>query len=300
MEFYDFRNNLVFDEYVEYKGIKIYPITIKYYQIVKASSDAFSQDIVNEKDIELIGLPYMEYMQKKALKYPDFLETYDIFNTVIQLSLKEQLHSFRREGEFLKLVIAIPTKDYSEEKMCVYRKKLNDYRELTRDEFHRILNKLQAQKLYEEIEDLANELFTLNVFDDKDFENIKNIICNLNDIDTTIIKDLRWKKELEEAQEIMNELNSGKNNPQFEDLVNVVAMSLNKLPSEIKDMTIRRFDRYLTMILDKENYLLCKQAELSGAEFKTPITHWLKGYKMKTRYSGVQTIGSGIQEVLKE
>ena len=86
----------------------------------------------------------------------------------------------------------------------------------------------------------------------------------------------------------------------MEDLIDAVAFSLGKLPSEIKDMTVRRFDRYLEIQLDKENYSLCRQAELSGTEFKVPLKHWLKGYNPKGRYANAQTNGGGIQEVLKK
>lgn len=86
----------------------------------------------------------------------------------------------------------------------------------------------------------------------------------------------------------------------MEDLIDAVAFSLGKTPKEIKDMTVRRFDRYLELQLDKENYSLCKQAELNGTEFKVPLKHWLKEYKPKSRYAGAQNNGGGIQEVLKK
>ena len=294
-KFYDYNNNLVFDEPVEYKGIKIYPITIKYYQLVKLASEIFSIDQTDETDVELAGLPYMEYLLKKAAKYPEFQELYGIFNSIISLSLGKQLHSFRYEGEFLKFIVAIPTENYNEETMCVYKEKLNQYSELAKDGFHKLLNKIQIENLNEEIEELANRLFTISSFEDKDYEKIIDIICQINDIDNRKINRL-WKKELDEAQAIINEIN-GKDTPQFEDLVNVVALYLKKLPNEIKDMTLRRFDRYMELILDKENYTLCKQAEFNGCELKQSPKHWLKHYIPKGRYSGLENNGAGMEEV---
>ena len=96
------------------------------------------------------------------------------------------------------------------------------------------------------------------------------------------------------------EINSANNPPALEDLVNAVAFNLGKLPNEIKDMTIRRFDRYLDLEEKKENYRLCKQAELNGTEFKSPLKHWLTAYKPKHRYADQQTNGGGIQDFLND
>lgn len=300
MELYEIANQAIFDEPVEYKGIKIYPITIQYYQIVKAASDVFALNIAGDTDIELLGLPYMEYLMKKAEKEPDFVHMWNIFNSVLQLSFGEQIHSFRYEGNFLKLVVAVPTEKYNEETMCVYREKLKIFNELTKDSYHEILNELQIMKIKGEIEELANEMFVFHTFNDDDFNEIKKIICYLNDIDDTIIEDVRWEAELKKAQKIINELNSAKNPPTLEDLIDAVAFNLKKLPSEIKNMTVRRFDRYLDLEEKKENYKLCRQAELNGTEFKRPITHWLTAYKPKSRYADQQNDGSGMQNVLND
>ena len=299
MEIYEIANQATFDEPVIYKGIKIYPITIRYYQIVKMAYMAFAVNTAADTDIELIGLPYMEYMMKKAQKEPDFVEVWNIFNSILRLSFNDQLHSFKYENGFLKLVVAVPTEKYNEETMCVYREKLSIYRNLTVDSYHETLNKRQIFKILEEIDRLANEMFVFHTFGDEDFAEIKKIICYLNDIDDTII-DPKWEAELKKANKILNEISNSKNPPSTEDLIDVVAYQLHKLPSEIQDMTVRRFDRYLELELDRENYKLLRSAELNGTEFKRPITHWLKGYKPKTRYANAQNNGGGVQEVLKK
>lgn len=292
------KTNLTFDEEVEYKGIKIYPLTIKYYHIAKMGHLAFAINLINETDINLFGLPYMEYMFKKSLNNPDFAQIWALYNNILQLSFKDQIYSFKYEGDFLKLIVAVPTEKYNEEIMCVYREKLKLYENLSKDKQHQILNYLQLENLKEELDTLANELFTIHIFNDEEFEDIRKIICYMNDIDISEI-DPKWEKELIKAREIIQKTSSNNEVPTFEDLANVVAMSLGKTPKEIQDMTVRRFDRYLTLELDKEDYLLCKQAELSGTEFKIPPKHWLKGYKIKGRYSDVQNNGNGMKEILK-
>jgi hypothetical protein len=299
MELYEIANQAIFDEPVEYKGIKIYPITVGYYQIVKAASSAFAINTIADTDIELIGLPYMEYLMKKAIKEPSFVHIWDIFNSILKLSFQEQIHSFKYEGDFLKLIVAVPTDQYNEETMCVYREKLNEYNELAKDSFHMLINERQIKKLRDEIDSLAGAMFVFHTFDDNDFAEIKKIICFLNDIDDTIL-DPRWEAELKKASEIMAQINSSKNPPDLEDLIDAVAFHLRRLPSEIKNMTIRRFDRYLDLEINKENYRLCRTAELNGTEFKQPLNHWLQKYKPKTRYSDAQNVGGGIQEVFKE
>ena len=299
MELYEIANQAIFDEPVIYKGIKIYPITIRYYQIVKTASTAFAVNTAADTDIELIGLPYMEYLMKKAEKEPEFVEVWNLFNSILQLSFKEQIHSFKYENGFLKLIVATPTDKYNEETMCVYREKLSIYRNLTVDSYHESLNKRQISQIIKEIDKLANDMFVFHTFGDEDFAEIKDIICYLNDIDDTII-DPKWEAELKKTNKMLNEINKGKNPPSIEDLIDTVAFHLHKLPNEIQDMTVRRFDRYLELELDKEEYELLKSAELSGTEFKRPITHWLKGYKPKSRYSHAQNNGGGVQEVLKK
>ncbi len=298
MEIYEIANQAIFDEPVKYKGIKIYPITIQYYQIVKAASDVFSINIAGDTDIELIGLPYMEYLMKKALKNPDFVHMWDIFNSVLQLSFREQIHSFKYEDNFLKLVVAVPTEKYNEETMCVYREKLKIYNELTKDSYHELLNKIQIQYVRTELDNLANEMFVFHTFNDDDFSEIKKIICYLNDIDDTVIENPRWEEELKKASKIMSQINSKNNPPELEDLINAVAYSMHKLPNEIKHMTVRRLNRYLEMEINKENYRICRQAELSGTEFKKPLTHWLTAYKPKKRYAEQIDSSGGIHDVL--
>ena len=299
MDLNHIKNEASFDKPIEYKGIKIYPITIEYYSIVKMAHLAFAINLANEQDIELFGLPFMEYMFKKSLKSNEFAEIWQIYNSVLQLSFKDQFHTFKYEDNFLKLIIAVPTENYNEETMCVYREKLNLYQKLSENSQSLFLNQLQLHNLKEELDSLANSLFTLHSFGDQEFEEIKTIICYLNDIDISEI-DPKWELELQKARELMKKAVSEKDAPTFEDLVDVVAKSLHKMPNEINDMTIRRFDRYLALELDKENYLLCKQAEMNGAEFKVPIKHWLKAYQIKGRYSDVQNDGGGVQEILTQ
>ena len=212
MELYEISNQAIFDEPVDYKGIKIYPITIKYYSLVKMGHLAFAMNPAAETDIELIGLPYMEYMMRKALKEPSFMNNWNILNCILELSFKEQVYSFRFEGDFLKLSVAEPTEKYNDETMCVYKEKLNKYSELAKDDYSALLNKLQIEKIKGEIQEIANEIFVFHTFGDEDFENIKKIICYLNDIDITII-DPRWEEELKKASENMAKINSKSDPP---------------------------------------------------------------------------------------
>ena len=45
---------------------------------------------------------------------------------------------------------------------------------------------------------------------------------------------------------------------------------------DIDEMTIRRYNRMSTMLSQREDYLMAKQAEMTGfVTFKTPIKHWI-------------------------
>ena len=182
--------------------------------------------------------------------------------------------------------------------MCVYREKLKIFNELAKDSYHEILNELQIKQVKAEIDTLAYEMFVFHTFNDEDFDEIKKIICFLNDIDDTVIENPKWEEELKKAEKILNQINSRNNPPDLEDLIDAVAYSMHKFPSEIKNMTVRRLNRYLDLEIKQENYKLCRQAELSGTEFKKPLTHWLTAYKPKKRYAEQLDSGGGIHDVL--
>ena len=108
MELYEIQDRAMFDEPVDYKGIKIYPITIRYYHLVKACSHVFAINPIQDKDPTLLGLPYIEYMMTKAIKEPEFIDNWQILNAILEISFKDQFHSFKFDGDFLKIVSLAP------------------------------------------------------------------------------------------------------------------------------------------------------------------------------------------------
>ena len=57
---------------------------------------------------------------------------------------------------------------------------------------------------------------------------------------------------------------------------------------EMSNMTIRRFNRYLDLILNKDDYYMYKTLELSGnIELKQDLSYWVKHYEPKGKFDDV-------------
>jgi len=123
----------------------------------------------------------------------------------------------------------------------------------------------------------------------KDFAEIKQIICESNDVelpDQNIDYNLRLK--LEESKRIKAKSSTFKMGS-FEDQMICVAISTGYKLEEIYNMTIRKFNKMMLRIDHKLNYEINKTASMSGfVEFKdkSALKHWMADLTQNIEDSG--------------
>lgn len=105
----------------------------------------------------------------------------------------------------------------------------------------------------------------------KKFEDFRKLILDQNSCiysDDFIHNDIK-----QYVKEVSSKDNS---NRTIEDVRDSFMISMNVLDvSTVNKMTIRRYHRMSTMLSSREDYLMARQAELTGfVSFKTPLKHW--------------------------
>lgn len=129
-----------------------------------------------------------------------------------------------------------------------------------------------------------NTLITPEIFDD-----LRRIIIIQNGIDFNIDEFIHYdtQKDLEEAKEKLNKSNEKYT---IEDYIDSYKVAMKATDEEIKDMTIRKFWRYIRRINAREDYTIAKTGEMSGmVSFKKPLTHWMASSDNIDKYSDVKT-----------
>ena len=76
-------------------------------------------------------------------------------------------------------------------------------------------------------------------------------------------------------------------------------MALNRTERDVKDMTIRKFWRYIKRINKLDVYRAMKSAESTGmVKFKEPIQYWMSTIEEKDRFSDVKTDAETIRNMI--
>ena len=116
-------------------------------------------------------------------------------------------------------------------------------------------------------------------YDSNDFDELRLIICEQNDIsipDETIQKEVR--DSMEEAKRLKAKL-SGTIPPTLEDQVVCIMASTSLRPEDIANLSIRKFGQLLQRVDAKLHYQVYLTASISGTKFKdkTALKHWMSG-----------------------
>lgn len=106
----------------------------------------------------------------------------------------------------------------------------------------------------------------------QDFEDLRHLILEQNSCtysDEFVHNDIK--------QYIKEQSEQSKDTVTLEDSRDAFMVRLGYVNSrDIDEMTIRRYNRMSTMLSQREDYLMAKQAEMTGfVTFKTPIKHWI-------------------------
>lgn len=274
--------SLAFDKPLEYKTLYLYPAKMPHYSIFKSALDVFSISKETENDINLLRLPYLEYIYEKSLINEEYKVKWSMLIYILEVVLKEQSFDVIRQNDRLYIKVYQRTKYYD-----LFEKEYNKIQQNLEE-----LNSNSPEKYIckDKLDSLKKKMYSSVLIGSEDFEELKYLICQQNDIKIEEYSQ-QTEKFLKEAKEKINKMRQKNeaNDTNLEDLVTAVAFYL-KLDSteKIYDMTIRRFNRYLDMISSKDDYYMYKSAELNGTiKLKSDLPHWIKHYEPKGKYDGV-------------
>ena len=131
---------------------------------------------------------------------------------------------------------------------------------------------------------INDELITNEIFND-----LRRIIIIQNDIDFDVDEfiSLDVIKSLEKAQKFEQEKN--KDDADIEDYIDSVAIAMQLSNERIKELSIRKFWRYVKRINKHEEYSAYSNAKLSGwVKFKTPLPHWMTSIDVIDKYENLK------------
>lgn len=131
---------------------------------------------------------------------------------------------------------------------------------------------------------INGELITPEKFDD-----IRKIIIIQNKVNFNIDEFMNYdtEKRLKEAQNIISKQNKEK--ATIEDYIDSLVISLKLTDEDIKQLTIRKFWRYIDRINMHDDYTIQKTGEMSGmVTFKEPIKHWMNSIQKVNEFENAK------------
>ena len=132
---------------------------------------------------------------------------------------------------------------------------------------------------------------------DDQFDDFRRIIILQNGIDFDIDEFIHYDTEqkLIKAQNAI----SGKDDSTIEDYIDSVCVALNRSEQEIKDMTIRKFWRYVKRITRRDMFTVMKSAESTGmVKFKEPVKYWMSNIDEEDVFRNVKTDAQTLKQMI--
>ena len=142
----------------------------------------------------------------------------------------------------------------------------------------------QEVRLTQEGLSINNEIITPEVFDD-----LRRIIIIQNDIDFDIDEFLNYDTE-QRLLKAQKDLNKDEVKATIEDYIDSLIIAMSTTEEYIKNMTIRKFWRYIKRYQLHEGYTIAKTGECSGmVTFKEPIKHWMISLEEDDKFKDLKT-----------
>ena len=281
---YENKINLAFDKPLEYKGIYLYPATLPYYSILLNADECLNVSRLEEKDIRLLRVSYLDYLYEKSLRDNVYKGKWDMLIYILNIVLKDQSFEIVKENGHVILKVYQRTNDYdlfNEEYEKLKKdiiQKYNAIRDIENVAIEQDLNKLN---------NLKEKMFESVILNEADFDEIRQLIMYQNDIKAENYSS-KVTAMLEETKRKISQINKNKDDLSMEDLITAVAYSARIKPEDMYNMTIRRFNRYLYITRNKDDFYLYKQLELSGnIELKSELPYWIKHFEPIGKYDDV-------------
>ena len=286
---YENTMNLAFDKPLEYKTLSLYPAKLFYYSIFSSADECLDVSRLDERDLRLMRLPYLEYMYEKSLINEDFKNRWNMLICILSIVLQEQSFDIIRENGRLYLKVYQRSKDYellNKQYKALQDKIIEEYSES---------KKIDDIKEYAtKMEEIKDKMFNIITISSEEFDEMRQLIMLQNDI-----KPQHFNAETEKLlYEMKIKLKSTRKDNSYttmEDLITIVSYSMHISNEEMENLTIRRFNRYLDIALSKDDYYMYKSLELSGAiKMKSEIPHWIKHYEPKCIFDDVLVDGGNL------
>lgn len=286
---YENTMNLAFDKPLEYKTLSLYPAKLFYYSIFSSADECLDVSRLDERDLRLMRLPYLEYMYEKSLINEDFKNRWNMLICILSIVLQEQSFDIIRENGRLYLKVYQRSKDYellNKQYKALQDKIIEEYSES---------KKIDDIKEYAtKMEEIKDKMFNIITISSEEFDEMRQLIMLQNDI-----KPQHFNAETEKLlYEMKIKLKSTRKDNSYttmEDLITIVSYSMHMSNEEMENLTIRRFNRYLDIALSKDDYYMYKSLELSGAiKMKSEIPHWIKHYEPKGKFDDVLVDGGNL------
>lgn len=129
------------------------------------------------------------------------------------------------------------------------------------------------------------------------FDDFRKIIILQNGIDFDIDEFIHYdtEQELKKAEEHVN----GKDNSTLEDYIDSLCISLGFTEDKVKELTIRKFWRYVKRISKRDIFKIMKSAESTGmVKFSEPISYWMSELDSDDKYKNVKTDSESIKKMV--
>lgn len=290
--------NLAFDKPLEFKTLSLYPAKLPYYSIFSSSEECLDVSRLNERDLRLMRLPYLEYIYEKSLVDEDFKNRWNMLICILSIVLQEQSFDIIREDGRLYLKVYQRSKDYE-----LLNKKYIDLQNKILLEHNNKgdIDKTNLLNISQELKILKEAMYNIIKIGSEDFEEMRELIMLQNDVKPQHF-DAETEKLLYEMKAKMKEAtHKTSSGTSFEDLIDIVSYCTHFTVQELEQMTIRRFNRYLDIALSKDDYYMYKTLELSGAiKLKSELPHWVRHYEPKGKFDDVLMDGGKFMSNLNE
>ena len=288
---YENENRLAFDKPLIYKDLLLYPATLSYYSIFAIADECLDVFRLNEKNKKFLRLPYLEYMYEKSLVDEGFKDKWSMLICILSIVLgEEQPFDIVREKGKIYIKVYQRSENYE---------LLNKEYTILRTNFlaqHKEKKATEAEisKIAKKLQDIQDKMYTYTMIGSEEFEEMRHLIMLQNDIKPQHY-DIKTEAFLYKMKQKLRQSKKKDSEVDFEDLVTIVSCALHKSQQEMANLTIRRFNRYLNIIMNKDDYYMYKQLELSGMiEMKTDLPHWISHYEPKGKFDDILVNGEGL------
>ena len=295
---YDNKMNLAFDKPLKYKQLLLYPATVSYYSIFSSAEECLDVSKLNEKNISLLRLPYLEYLYTKSMLNEDnFKMRWDMLICVLNIVLGEDqpFDVLKKDGKiYIKVYQRSDNYELLNNQYTILKDSLiSNYKN------NKVVDK-DLTNISNKLTELQNQMYNTIMITSEDFEEIRQLIMLQNDIKPQHY-DAKTEEFLNNMKKKLSEVKSRNQDTTIEDLITIVAYCLNKDTSELEHMTIRRFNRFLNIIMSKDDYYMYKQLELGGMiKMKTELKHWTSHYEPKGKFDDIVVTGNSLMASLKD